>query len=352
MAKEYEYRQRLIYKDVVIDVKAHSQLELFAKIEKRKKVIDRGDYTKCTVGQWRERYIEVYKRPKISDGWYRDMLLLSSKLKPLDHLPLEKVKPAQLQEILNREQGKTRSTVKKVYDVICGIFRQAYRENMIEKDITKSLGLPATKPDGKRRALTPRERAALLAAAGKHPKGLFILIMLYSGLRPGEVRALQWLDIDIAKGVISVSKAGKQGRQIGPPKTAAGIRKIPLANELRPHLKPGSPFDYVCPNEAGKMMTEQNYKNMWKSFHRLLHIELGGELYRNEIKPPCAVPKDLVPYCLRHTFGTDLEKKQVPINIAKVLMGHEDITTTAKIYTHFDEETFELASSLINAAWK
>jgi hypothetical protein len=140
MATEYEYRQRLIYKDVVIDVKAHSQLELFAKIEKRKKVIDRGDYTKCTVGQWRVRYIEVYKRPKISDGWYRDMLLLSSKLKPLDHLPLEKVKPAQLQEILNREQGKTKSTVKKVYDVICGIFRQAYRENMIEKDITKSLG--------------------------------------------------------------------------------------------------------------------------------------------------------------------------------------------------------------------
>jgi integrase len=352
MAKEYEYRQRLIYKDVVIDVKAHSQLDLLAKIEKRKKVVDRGDYSQCTVGQWRERYVEIYKRPKISDRWYKDMKLYSAKLSPLDKVLLEKLKPAQLQEILNLQQGKSKSTAKKLYDVIGGMFRQAYRENMIEQDITKSLGLPATKPNGKRRALTARERAAWLAAADKHPKGLFFLIMLYAGLRPGEVRALQWLDINLANGVISVSKAGKEGRQIGPPKTVAGIRKIPIANELRTHLKPESPFAYVCPNEAGKMMTEQNYKNMWKSFHRLLHIELGGELYRNEIKPPCAVPRDLVPYCLRHTFGTDLEKKQVPINIAKVLMGHEDITTTAKIYTHFDEETFELASNLINASWK
>lgn len=93
-------------------------------------------------------------------------------------------------------------------------------------------------------------------------------------------------------------------------------------------------------------------QGLMESIPPLLHIELGGELYRNEIKPPCAVPRDLVPYCLRHTYGTDLEKKRVPINIAKVLMGHADISTTAKIYTHFDDETFALAASLINAAGK
>ena len=43
---------------------------------------------------------------------------------------------------------------------------------------------------------------------------------------------------------------------------------------------------------------------------------------------------DLVCYCLRHTFCTDLQKKGVPVDIAKYLMGHADIRTTANIYAH------------------
>jgi integrase len=172
--------------------------------------------------------------------------------------------------------------------------------------------------------------------------------MLYAGLRPGEVRALQWKDIDLNANVIEVTKAGKEKRRIGGPKTKAGIRKIPLSNELKPYLIPKSPFDFVCPNEYGKMMTMQNYKDMWKSFHRLLHIEMGGNLVRNKIDFPCMVANDLTPYCLRHTYGTDLEKQKVPINIAKVLMGHENIATTSKIYTHFDDETLKMAAILIN----
>ena len=46
------------------------------------------------------------------------------------------------------------------------------------------------------------------------------------------------------------------------------------------------------------------------------------------------IAEDLVLYCLRHTYCTDLQKKGVPLNIAKYLMGHSDISVTASIYTH------------------
>lgn len=349
MAK-YEYRYRETYHGVEIDVRAHTQKELMRKVEARKKDVLRGDYTRCTVKQWRERYLEVYKRPLVSDSWYGELERYSAKLAPIDHLMMERVRPSNLQAILNTEKGKSESSIRMVYHFVCSLFRQAWRENMIRDDITKGLVLPSGSPKCVRRAITPKERVAVLSVAEKHPKGLFLLIMLYAGLRPGEVRALQWKDIDLSARFISVTKAAKEGSQVGMPKTKAGVRKVPICAELMPHLHRGMPFEYVCPNEAGRIMTEQNYKDMWISVKRMMHIELGGKLYRNQMVPPLAVAPDFTLYCLRHTYGTDLEKKGVPINIAKVLMGHEDISTTAKIYTHFDDETLALALALIDGA--
>lgn len=47
------------------------------------------------------------------------------------------------------------------------------------------------------------------------------------------------------------------------------------------------------------------------------------------------------PYLLRHTFCTDCQAAGVPLNVAKELMGHSDISVTAKIYTHMVDEVFE-----------
>ena len=57
---------------------------------------------------------------------------------------------------------------------------------------------------------------------------------------------------------------------------------------------------------------------------------------------------DLCPYCLRHTYGTDLQDAGVSINVAKYLMGHSDITTTANIYTNTTDDSIESAREKIN----
>ena len=50
---------------------------------------------------------------------------------------------------------------------------------------------------------------------------------------------------------------------------------------------------------------------------------------------------DLEQYLLRHTFCTDCQAAGVPLNVAKELIGHSDISVTAKIYTHMVDEVFE-----------
>lgn len=72
---------------------------------------------------------------------------------------------------------------------------------------------------------------------------------------------------------------------------------------------------------------------MWRACKRAMDLELGAETVRNQIQEH-KVAADLTPYCLRHTFCTDLQAAGVPINVAKDLMGHSDIDITANIYTH------------------
>lgn len=56
---------------------------------------------------------------------------------------------------------------------------------------------------------------------------------------------------------------------------------------------------------------------------------------------PINPAEDLEPYLLRHTFCTNCQAAGVPLNVAKELMGHSDISVTAKIYTHMVDEVFE-----------
>lgn len=76
---------------------------------------------------------------------------------------------------------------------------------------------------------------------------------------------------------------------------------------------------------------------------------MGAELERNKIIVS-KVSTDLTPYCLRHTFCTDLQKAGVPLNVAKELMGHSDIQTTANIYTHRDTATLHGGMAMLDGS--
>ena len=120
------------------------------------------------------------------------------------------------------------------------------------------------------------------------------------------------------------------------------------------------------------MKTITCIENDWRSFLRQVDLAMGAEttahghiydpkdlkgngdpLYPDPEDPKKPrnghkVAPDLVLYCLRHTYCTDLQRAGVPLEIARMLMGHEDITTTANIYTHSGEAEVMQARDLIN----
>lgn len=95
-------------------------------------------------------------------------------------------------------------------------------------------------------------------------------------------------------------------------------------------------------------MSEGNYTDLWRSFKRQLNISMGCKVYRNQLIAPYPLDEGFRPYYLRHTHCTDLQKKGVDVRTAQYLMGHSDITITANIYTHADNQTIIDAADKIN----
>ena len=323
-----------------------TELEALTKLAEKVAAAKRGEDViggSMTVDAWYREWKAAYKDPKgltkKSLGMYDEKY--NGYIKPaIGRMKLQDVRDVHLQRILNGQEGKSASHLKKLRMVLREMFLRARQSRLIPYDLAELLELPAA-TQGRRRALTEVERAAVLKVAERHRAGLWVLIQLYAGLRPNETAALSWADVDFKYNEIHVHAAKESGSSaIKGPKTASGVRDIPIHASLLPKLLAarGAPFSPVFPTQAGNWQNENSLRRMWTGFRRELDIELGAEIYRNQIVVSVVAP-DLTPYCLRHTYCTDLQRAGVPINVAKELMGHADIQTTANIYTHKDTAT-------------
>lgn len=357
---KYKYiRKTLTWDGKRYEVKGKTEEEAIRKLALLQDSLRRGERTvgeNSTVDRWFREWFELYKVPsgitQKSLSMYREKY--EGYIRPaIGQMKLRDVREAHLQRILNSQAGRSYSHVSKIRMVMRSMFGKARSTRLIMWNPAEDLSLPEyTK--GTHRAITEEERAHILAVAADHPSGLWVQTILYSGLRPGETVPLLWRDIDFEKDEIHVNKAVESGTlSIKDPKTDAGFRNIPIHQELRPLLLAAQrgPEDLVFPTSGGKMRDSKALRRLWTGFLRDLDIHMGAVVYRNRIVES-VVAEDLTPYCLRHTFCTDLERAGVPINVAKVLMGHSDIAMTANIYTHrnqavLHENMIRLAESQI-----
>ena len=156
---------------------------------------------------------------------------------------------------------------------------------------------------------------------GKKDKLYGIILCLYSGLRIGELIALQWSDIDFTKGILTVSKSchdGKAGLIIDEPKTATSRRVIPLPKQLLPILKgikkkSHSPF-VVSAN--GKPVSVRSYQRSFELLLKKLKIPHRGF------------------HSLRHTFATRALECGMDVKTLSEILGHKNPTVTLNRYAH------------------
>lgn len=239
------------------------------------------------------------------------------------------------QQFLNQYVGKSKAMVSKLRMTLRRIMRKAKKQKLIPDNPAEDIVLPSV-TQGTRRPITDEERAMILETAKTHYAGTMILTMLYCGLRPIEIRRMEWSWLDFENSILTVGKS----------KTEAGTgRKIPippvLLDALKEHKAKELNNEYVFVKyEKHTRMDDNAFYQSWKNFVKEMDLANGAHLYRNQVKNSIIAP-DFEPYLLRHTFCTDCQAAGVPINVAKEWMGHSDISVTAKIYTHMVDEVFE-----------
>ena len=341
-----------------------------AKLEQlRSGQIDSSKTIREWADVWYQTYVQHRKITQKSKRMYREQL--DNKILPeIGKMQLRRVTSLRLQQLLNGHAGESRSSAEKLRMVVKGLFSQAFANRLLPFDPSLDLALPET-TEGQHRRLTDEERAALLTVAamptfdGKpNRSGCWLMLMLRCGLRPGETAALRKADVDLKARTVRVRSARESGSgRMKDPKTSAGFRTVPIPEDLAPWLETqlaadASPWLFTQ-RDRKTPLTETAMRRRWETVKQHMDLALGAQTER--VKMPGArrrtlvitrhaLAEDLDLYDLRHTYCTDLEIAGVPINVAKTLMGHKDIATTANNYTHAAPETVETARALLNAA--
>lgn len=353
------FRKTARYNGKKYEATGKTEREATLKLAEKLAAVKRGEDTvgaNMTVDAWYKQWKALYKDPKGLTG--KSLVMYDEKysryIAPrIGHMKLREVRDVHLQRIMNEQAGMSASHAKKVRMVLQEMFKRARQSRIITFDPAELLELPAV-TQGTHRSITEEERAAILAAAEHHRAGLWVLTLLYTGMRPNETAALMWSDVDFKANEIHVHAAKESGAQrVKGTKTAAGTRDIPIHAALLPRLRAahGAPFSLVFPTKAGTMQSESSLRRLWSSFKKAVDIHLGAKVEDGVITQSVVAP-DLTPYCLRHTFCTDLQRVGVSINVAKELMGHADIQTTANIYTHRDQTLLHSSISLLDGSAK
>lgn len=160
-------------------------------------------------------------------------------------------------------------------------------------------------------------------------KDEFILapLIYYTGMRCGEAIALQFQDIDFKNKTIKITKGlTHHGNQpvISPPKTASGIRIVPLLPQLEALLpKKHRKTDYVVSGE--KPLTKSALAKRWEKWEKNHNVKFDR-------------------HSIRHTYATMLYESGIDVKAAQRLLGHANFSTTMDVYTHLSDKHLKEAS--------
>ena len=280
-------------------------------------------------------YITHYKRIQEELGW--------RKLTSLNLIVM--------QEAFNKL--KTDNARKNSKKILVDMLNKAVDTDLLVKNVAKQINTVIAKEEKKeRRVLTIRETELFLEQAkGTFYENLFILA-LETGLRVGELSALQWEDIDFKKKVIHVrhtlcyfSKNGKYVFEMHDTKTNNGKRTIPLTAKAINSLK--------C-QKLQKQEIILKGKTAKEEFQNLVFVTKNNQPTQQFLINQCMqlviqnINKagiDFSPFTwhtLRHTFATRaIECGMNPKTLQK-LLGHGTLQMTMDLYCHVTEDTLFL----------
>jgi len=292
-----------------------------------------------TLEEYYRLYERTYLRTGVREGTWRiyDISFRVHILPKLGQKPLDKITRLDVEEFivhLVNETGLSRTTIDMTVSNLCSCLNHAIEHELIAKNPTKNTGKyfkQARVVRDEIQSLTASEVPLFLRTVLQYSSDYYPLFLcaIHTGMRSGELAALQWGDVDFNSGFLTVRRNFALGK-ITPTKTDK-IRRVDLSKTLmktlhdlkrmrqEQWLKQGKNEipEWVFCNQAGNPAVIQNVKN--RHFFRCL--EKAG-LRRIRF------------HDLRHTFASLLLTNGESLAYVKDQLGHSSISMTVDTYGH------------------
>lgn len=274
---------------------------------------------------WSEKHFEKYP------STWRGLTAVYKLCAPIYNMRMGDIRLKQLQDIMDSIKEKSVSTQNNLKTVFLQTFKYCMENDIIKKDYAQYVKIHQTeRKDISNKYFTEAEIKKLLAnqdftAVVTHGKGRgtkrvemqlvdSVIILLYTGVRIGELLSLKCSDVDIENRTIYVPGT----------KTEAADRKVPIHKDLIPYLEKRLALgtEYLIPNGLGEQFDAKVYR---RCFFNPLAEFLGAP--------------HLTPHATRHTFISTMDNCGVSTEsvVLKRIVGHSNKSVTQH-YTHKDIE--------------
>ena len=334
------------------------------------------DGEKLTFSKFTEKWLNEYAAVQLERTTvdiYK--ILLSVHILPvIGHLKLARIQPVHLNSMYNdmlytrkdgKEGGYSPTTIKRVHALISSILSTAVRWNILLENPCERVQPPKqTRSADNIKYFTLEQSEAFLGAlehdynAGtiRLQHVLFFQMALFCGLRRGELIALTWEDINMEKGIVSVTKStsivsGKpytkapknksSNRAVSLPASVLQLAKQYRKEQIKYRLSIGSQWDgdnYIFIQWNGRQMYPST---PYSTFKDIINR------YNSRTEDSSQFLPDIPLHGLRHTSATLLISQNIDIRTVSGRLGHAQTSTTMNIYSHALQKMDEKAADAL-----
>lgn len=271
-----------------------------------------------------------YNLNHIKEVTYFRNLETLKRLKPIYNIPLQEANITLLKDFLLKEQCYCQSSIDKDFTILNRIFREAVKRHIIAVNPMEDIKKPKSKKESiKVRALTVDEQKKLYTVLTTEDINYSrqMLLSMLTGMRMGEINALEVKDVDFRFRNIRINKTmsrGEKGKAIisRSTKTEAGTRTIPMTDDVETILR-----DSIGKKTSGQIFTRND---------KLITTCQVNEQYKRVLRKydiiDSSVEGRVDLHSLRHTYATRCIEANMPAKVLQTLLGHTDIKITLNTY--------------------
>ena len=256
-------------------------------------------------------------------------------LEPLYDFDIEEISVLQLQNLFNNMHSQSYGywTLQKTKTVLGLIYKEAILSGCAVTNLVEFIKIPSQK---KEPVHSPDDEIiSIVKKSANNEFGMWAMMLLCTGMRRGELAAIQKKDINFSRKIISVTKSVEYVHNqpnIKTPKTQSGVRSVPIIDILYPSLSKycSSLSDNDFLFGGVKPYTITMLRRRWNNYLKSAGVSITQ-------------------HQLRHAYAFLLYRSGVDIKSAQYLLGHSNYETTMNIYTDFDRTKIDATSALLNS---